>query len=347
MRNPNGYGSVIKLSGNRRKPYMIRITTGWELNEKEEKVRQLFRPIGYYKTRPEAILALAEYNKDPSAMDASTITYLELYEKWSKEKYDLNKISKQMINSYSAAYKRTENLYKLKFADLRKTHLQGAIDACNTGFSTKKNIKILFNQLYKFALENDIVQKDYSVFCSAGKYEQSDIHEPFTQDEMDKLFENEHRLEHIDTVLIMIYTGMRIEELLSAKTSNVNLDQRTMRAGVKTEYSKNRIIPLNKKILHFIEKRLQAGHEYLVTSDKGRKMGYSVYRRGHFDKIMEQLGMNHLPHDCRHTFATLADNAGMNKVSIKRIIGHASKDITDRIYTHKDIEELIKAIDLL
>jgi len=347
MRNANGYGSVIKLSGNRRKPYMIRITTGWELNEKEEKVKQLFKPIGYYKTRPEAILALAEYNKDPSAMDASTITFLELYEKWSKEKYDPSKISKQMINSYKAAYKRTEKLYKLKFAELRKSHLQGVIDACDTGFSTKKNIKILFNQLYKFALENDIVQKDYSVFCSAGKYEQSEIHEPFTQKEMDKLFEDERRLEHIDTILIMIYTGMRIEELLLTKASSINIDERTMRAGVKTESGKNRIIPINKKILPFIEKRLQAGNEYLVSSDKGRKMGYSVYRRGHFDKIMEQLEMNHLPHDCRHTFATLADNAGMNRVSRQRIMGHASKDITDKVYTHKDIAELIKAIDLL
>lgn len=57
--------------------------------------------------------------------------------------------------------------------------------------------------------------------------------------------------------------------------------------------------------------------------------------------------MKHETHDCRHTFATLMDNAGANKVSIKRIMGHASSDITDRVYTHKDIEELRKAIDLI
>ena len=62
---------------------------------------------------------------------------------------------------------------------------------------------------------------------------------------------------------------------------------------------------------------------------------------------MEQLGLEHKPHDCRHTFATLMDNAGANKVSTKRIIGHASKDITDKVYTHKDIEEFKKAVDLI
>ncbi len=29
MRNPNGYGGVSKLKGNRRKPYVARITDGY------------------------------------------------------------------------------------------------------------------------------------------------------------------------------------------------------------------------------------------------------------------------------------------------------------------------------
>lgn len=41
------------------------------------------------------------------------------------------------------------------------------------------------------------------------------------------------------------------------------------------------------------------------------------------------------------------DNAGANKVSIKRIMGHASTDITDKVYTHKDIAELQNSVDLI
>ncbi len=63
--------------------------------------------------------------------------------------------------------------------------------------------------------------------------------------------------------------------------------------------------------------------------------------------MMEQLELDHKPHDCRHTFATLMDSTGANKVSIKPITGHASQDITDKVYTHKDIEQLKKAIDLI
>ncbi|KNE22719.1 integrase [Virgibacillus pantothenticus] len=76
-------------------------------------------------------------------------------------------------------------------------------------------------------------------------------------------------------------------------------------------------------------------------------MSYYVYYHEKFKKIMQQLELKHKPHDCRHTFATLMDNAGANKLSIKRIMGHADKDITDKVYTHKDIEQLLIAIDML
>lgn len=46
MRNPNGYGSVYKLKGNRRKPWIVQKTKGWELNE--ETCIQKRITIGYY-----------------------------------------------------------------------------------------------------------------------------------------------------------------------------------------------------------------------------------------------------------------------------------------------------------
>ena len=151
----------------------------------------------------------------------------------------------------------------------------------------------------------------------------------------------------IDTILIMIYTGLRIGELLLIKTADVDVANRTMKGGLKTAAGKNRIIPINKKILPFVAKRQAEGHEFLVVNYENKQMKYWNYYEENWKIIMEQLGLEHKPHDCRHTFATLMDNAGANKVSIKRIMGHASKDITDRIYTHKDIEELMKAIDLI
>ncbi len=63
--------------------------------------------------------------------------------------------------------------------------------------------------------------------------------------------------------------------------------------------------------------------------------------------MMNRLGMEHLPHDGRHTFASLADTAGMNKIAIKKIMGHASNDITEKVYTHKDVAELLTCVNML
>ena len=41
------------------------------------------------------------------------------------------------------------------------------------------------------------------------------------------------------------------------------------------------------------------------------------------------------------------NNADANRTSIKKIIGHSSYETTEKIYTHKDIEELRKAINLI
>ena len=340
MKNPNGYGCVFKLSGKRRKPFGVRITAGWT-----DEGKQLFRNLGYCKTRPEAMIALAEYNKNPYSMEASTVTFAEIFGKWSEYKY--SKTSRSSINGYNAAYKISAEIHDMKFVEIKKSHLQSVIDQCERGHGTLKKVKVLFNQLYKHALENDIVMKDYSKFVEVGHNESESTRKPFTDEEIQLLFNNVAGMDFIDTVLIMIYTGLRIGELLLIKTANVNIGNRTMKGGLKTEAGKNRIIPINKKILPFVAKRQSEGHEFLVVNFENKKMSYWNYYDEKFKVIMEHLGLNHKPHDCRHTFATLMDNAGANKVSTERIIGHASKDITDKVYTHKDIEELMKAIDLI
>ena len=340
MKAPNGYGAIIKLSGKRRRPFAARITTGWADDGK-----QLYHNLSYYKTRPEAMIALAEYNKNPYTLEASTVTFAEIFGKWSEYKY--SKATMSNIYGYNAAYKLSSEIHNMKFVEIKKSHMQGVIDHCERGHMTLKKIKVLFNQLFKYALENDIVTKDYSKFVEVGKNEVESTREPFTSEEIQLLFNNVAGMDFIDTVLIMIYTGLRIGELLLIKTANVDIANRTMKGGLKTAAGKNRIIPINKKILPFVAKRQAEGHEFLVVNCENKQMKYWNYYNEEFKTIMEHFELNHKPHDCRHTFATLMDNAEANKVSIKRIMGHASKDITDKVYTHKDIEELMKAIDLI
>ena len=55
---PNSYGSIEKLSGNRRKPFMVRKTVGWDENGK-----QIRKIIGYYESRTMALPIFDTCNK--------------------------------------------------------------------------------------------------------------------------------------------------------------------------------------------------------------------------------------------------------------------------------------------
>ena len=63
--------------------------------------------------------------------------------------------------------------------------------------------------------------------------------------------------------------------------------------------------------------------------------------------MMEKLQMNHTPHECRHTFRSKLDSAKANKKCIDLMMGHKSKDVGERTYTHKTLQELKDAIELI
>ena len=340
MRNPNGYGSIYKLSGKRRKPFIVRKTIGWDDNGK-----QLYRTIGYYEKRQDAMNALAEFNENPYDIEISTITFSDVFEKWSKNKFD--KISRSGINGYNAAYETSKSLHNMKFVEIKTLHLQNVIDNCGKGYGTLRKIKTLYNQLFKYAMQNDIVNKDYSTYVDIGKNDSESSRVPFSKNEIQKLFEVEPHIDFVDTILIMIFTGFRIGELLTIENANIDLDRKIIKGGIKTDAGKDRIVPINHKIINLIANRKAQGHKYLIVNSKNQKMKYDNYYKEKFIPIMEQLEMNHKPHDCRHTFATLLNNADANPTSIKKLAGHENFNTTEKIYTHKDIEELRKAIELI
>ena len=76
MKHPNGYGTVVRLSGNRRNPFAVRKTVGWN-----EKGHPIYKSIGYCATREDGLMLLAEYNRNPYDIDLAKITLDELYYK--------------------------------------------------------------------------------------------------------------------------------------------------------------------------------------------------------------------------------------------------------------------------
>lgn len=65
------------------------------------------------------------------------------------------------------------------------------------------------------------------------------------------------------------------------------------------------------------------------------------------NSLLKQIGIDghHTPHDCRHTFSYLCEKYGVLENDRKRMLGHAFSDVTNKVYGHRDVEELRKQIE--
>ena len=156
------------MSGKRRRPYAVRKTVGWHVNPETGKSVQEQITIGYAATRAEGLQMLAEYNNNPFDIKASKATFQEVYERWSKEKFPT--ISKSNVKGYEASYRVCGTLYNKVFRDIRLMDLQFVVDTCGKNYPTLKKLKGLFNQLYAYAMKNDICNKDYFEFVDLSRY---------------------------------------------------------------------------------------------------------------------------------------------------------------------------------
>ena len=326
-RLPKGFGSVYKLSGSRRKPYRAcKLVDGKHIT------------VGYYATSTAAVEALTDYIKNPYDLTSKDVTIAELYEVFKERKF--KNISASGVRIYKAAFNHLKAIHNKPIKELKTYHLQKLIDGIDRSWQAKAHMQTLLYQLFDLAIEMDIIDRNYASFVKIGDKPQSDIHSAFAKEEIQKLFDSVFSEEYADTVLIMIYTGMRPSELLNLKTEDIHLSDKYMIGGSKTKAGKGRVIPICNKIMPLILRRYNPDNKYFF------KMSYSAYKV-RFDSLMERLEMSHLPHDGRHTFASMANSAGVNITSVKLIMGHASQDITERIYTHKPISELVAAVNLL
>lgn len=337
MKNPNGFGTVAKLSGTRRRPYIVKKTVGWN-----EKGYPIYDIIGYAATREEGLMMLSDYNRNPWDVDRAKITLEELFALWKEKKAP--KLGQANRISITGAYRFCAALGQQPYKGIKAYQMQETIDTCGKSYSTQGAIKNLWGHLDRFAIELDITSSRYSELLTSDPIPPTS-RLPFTDDEIARLWD--HLSEPwVDTVLILIYSGWRISELMALTPKDIDLNAGTMKGGVKTKAGKNRIVPIHHKIRPFIEKRLSEGGTHLICRPDGQAYTQARYR-DFWNDTMKNLSMSHTPHECRHTFETLLDRAGANRKCVDLLMGHTSKDTGNRVYNHKTLDELKATVELI
>lgn len=340
MRKPNGYGSIKKLSGQRRRPFVFVVS---------EHGRQ--KPVEYFATQVEAEIFAADYNKihHRHSLPGHSITLIELYHRWLPAHIADTGPSQSSLDSYKNAFRHLSDLHYESVTKLHYTDYQRILDGMKRrglSYSSLKKVRSLISLLEKYALKTEIITKSYAQLLSIGRNKPVRPHHTFSRQKINRLWKSVD-CSGVDTVLILLYTGMRCGEMLQLKKSDVHLRQRYIRITRSKTAAGIRIIPIHHRIAPLIEARMASPGDALICDDTGHPYNYSRYCTL-WRSVMHRIRADgHTTHDCRHTVATLLDNAGANETAKRRILGHAGGDITERVYTHKGLRQLRKCIELL
>lgn len=326
MRLPNGFGQITRITGKRlRSPYRAMVTVGKDENTGKYKRKIL----GYYKSYNDAYSALLIYHNDPSIV--SDMTFIELYDKWSK--YHFPKMKKTGV--HRSSFEKCSRLYNLKLSDIRMYHIKEVLEQ-EIPPSTVSKVKSLIQLMFDYAIENEWMKTNYARQIKIEKYKPTgEAHTAFSDDEMKILWANSTD-EFVSIALIGIYSGFRPQELMDMKCSDVNIKEWTFTGGMKTEAGRDRVVPIHELIKPLVYRWHSSKAECLFR-------GYSYH---HFYTNMiafcERLHLNsaHRPHDTRKIFVTKCKKYNVDEYAIKRMVGHRTGDLTEDVYTERNVEWL-------
>ncbi len=222
--------------------------------------------------------------------------------------------------------------------------------------NTLKVLYCLIKNMYRYAN----IQFDFRIKLSSSKQNTKQIDALTKQEQM--LIEK-YILTRKDCykygIIIALYTGIRIGELLALKWEDVDLSRKTIEI-TKTVYSisrnketkiytetpktenSNRVISIPKCLIAIFKelKAYQNGKsEFVVSTNKCKQLKVRVYQKS-FETLLKKLKLKHHGfHSLRHTFATRAIECGEDVKTLSEILGHSNISITLQSYVHSSLEQ--------
>lgn len=223
--------------------------------------------------------------------------------------------------------------------------------------------------LYDLGLQRTTVSRKISTLRSFYAFWMTQDHEivnPFVQlvhpkkerylptffytEEMEALFQTVMQDAHKglrDRVILELFyaTGIRVSELVSLKTEDVDLEMCWIK--VLGKGGKERIVPFGEFCRQSIEQYLaefapiqNVQHPYLITNLKGQPITERGVRYVLNDIVKRTAGVTSIhPHKLRHTFATHLLNEGADLRTVQSLLGHVNLSTTGR-YTHVTNQQL-------
>jgi len=310
----------------------------------------LKRKMVYANTQPELNLKIAVLllQKDRGTIiddknktvDAWADEWLQIYTTNFKQSTTNN--HRKMINKYI-----NYNFKSIRLKDLKQYQVQKVLNEIEAG-SVPRRFLITLNKILDSAVDNDFISKNIVKTLIAPKF-QTEPKKPLNSEQINIIKATSHELQSL--CVFLIYSGLRISELINLTWQNVDLKAKKIyiNGDVKTLNS-NRTVPIleptNEILKKFSVNRIKNidTDKDFVFLNNGKQLNANTLSKQRY-KYNKLCGFKFTFHQCRHTFATILYNAGVDIKQTQEWLGHANFNTTMDIYTHLNEQNKITATD--
>lgn len=348
---PQSQGTITKLSGQRAKPYWVRLPADYSGGIP---VRTSLGCFSSYTAAAEA-LSKALYVPEQAEIKQKSITLQDIYDRFTNSHYFEN-LSKSAQGSHRTAWKYLSQCASMPVSKINKDTFQKPIDEMrdvNLKRETMAKVRNLSSLLCKEAMGLLLMTTNYGALVQLPRGD-AEPTKPFSTEQISSIW-NATDIGDKDamTVLILIYTGMRPSELLSVDIAqHLHIDGPFwyIQHGSKTAAGRNRIIPIP-AILHDIIRTLVDGRTTgpLIAAEQGGFWRLDNWRPRRFNSLMDRLGLHgYTPYSARYTYADLQKRKQVAPEIMMEVMGHRDYSTTVERYqttTYEDITRICVAAD--
>lgn len=286
-------------------------------------------------------------------------TVKQLSKMWIESKLDLKKRSKETIEGIVNRYILPE-IGDYRVRDVRPLHIARVMGSVkNYSGSTRKKVYQFLVGIFDEAVDNGMIEKTPVLKKYRPNIRGGNEVQPLTEAQCKELVDAVKDTRAYPFVLLLLYTGLRRGEALGLMWSDIDFNKKLLRVDrsivypnsnkrgeidnmMKTEKA-HRVLPLSDEILEVLKNyKRNCKSIYVFPMADGSFMSESAFRRM-WELVTRRVSFDLHPHQLRHTCITNWFSKGLDLEQCAEFAGHASADITLRIYTHYVTEDRFEA----
>jgi integrase len=284
---------------------------------------------------------------------------------------------------YSANNVKKTNLWNRKISTIKKSDAKEYIVSYSSQrkSGTTQGQKSFMKKVFQLAVDDRIISNNPFDFEIKDVLSSDDVTEkvPLTEKEesdfMNFIKDSSKYSKYYNAMYVLFNTGLRVSELSGLTVSDIHLEERYINVERQINLDKDfrpiivqpktkkgtRRVPIGDALVDVLTEIIDDVREdgpnvdglegFLFTTNQNKVTYRGIWTvrfksmQDAYNRVHPEHPIKLTPHICRHTYCTRMAMAGMNLKVLQKIMGHTDLDVTLRVYTNANFDDILSEMN--